>query len=273
MVVTRQSVRRRGDKAALSVRAGIEERRTAGLLSLLLVATIPPLELGVMAVPLVAGLGLAALAIRYRDQHSLLFVVVFGSAFLVLGALLKELFTWPWHLLIPLIIAASAARIWKSEGRLSLGWRSGDASAQLWLAAFVISILATIALVIWAELFQPNLEPFRAMVPRGNMLVLTAAALGFALLNATMEELIWRGGIQSWLVEHSSIRLAIFIQALSFGALHWAGFPSGWAGVALAMIYGVMLGWLRHATGGLAAPIVAHILADVTIFLLVLGSS
>lgn len=273
MVVTLQSGGRCGDEAVLSVRAVIDERGTAGLLSLLLVALIPPLELGVMAVPLVAGLGLAALAIRYRDQHSLIFVIVFASAFLVLGALLKELFTWPWHLLIPLMIAAIAARSWKSEGRLSLGWRSGDASARLWLAAFAISILTTIALVTWVGFFQPNLENFRAMVPRGNVLVLISAALGFALLNATMEELIWRGGIQSWLVGHTSVRLAILIQALSFGALHWAGFPSGWSGVALATIYGVMLGWLRHATGGLAAPIVAHILADVTIFLLVLGSS
>ncbi|WP_373488909.1 lysostaphin resistance A-like protein [Blastomonas sp.] len=272
MVLTRQSGGRRGDEAVLSVRAVIDERSTAGLLSLMLVALIPPLEIGVMAVPFVAGLILAACAIRYRDQHSLLFVIVFASAFLVLGALLKELFTWPWHLLIPLVIAAIAARVWRSEARLALGWRSGKASARLWLAAIAISILTTGALVIWVELFEPDLEVFRAMVPRGDLLVLISAALGFALLNATMEELIWRGGIQSWLGRHTSIWLAILIQALSFGALHWAGFPSGWSGVALAIIYGVILGWLRHATGGLSAPIVAHILADLTIFLLVLGS-
>lgn len=226
-----------------------------------------------MALPFVAGLGLAALAIRYRDERSLLFVMFFGSAFLVLGALLKELFTWPWHLLIPLMIAATAARFWKSETRFALGWRSGEANARLWLAAVAISVLTTVALVIWVELFQPDLETFRAMVPRGDLLVLISAALGFALLNATMEELIWRGGIQTWLVGQTGIRLAILVQAVSFGALHWAGFPSGWSGVALATLYGVMLGWLRHATGGLAAPIIAHILADLTIFLLVLGSS
>ena len=73
MVVARQSGRRRGDKAVWAVRAVIEERRAAGLLLLLLVALIPPLELGMMAIPLVAELGLAALAVRYRDQHSLLF--------------------------------------------------------------------------------------------------------------------------------------------------------------------------------------------------------
>ncbi len=139
-------------------------------------------------------------------------------------------------------------------------------------AAFVVSILATAALVAWTELVQPDLQTFRAMVPSGNVEVLISAALGFALLNATMEQLIWRGGIQSWLVGHTTITLAILIQGISFGALHWAGFPSGWSGVALATVYGVMLGWLRHIAGGLAAPIFAHILADLTIFLLILGS-
>lgn len=250
----------------------IGKGRAVGLLSLSLVAIIPPLKLGVMAVPLAAGLMLAAISVRYRNHHSLLFVVVFGSAFLVSSALLKGLFTWPWHLFVPLVIAAMAARVWKPEVRLSLGWVAGGSGAKMWLAALAVSILATAALVTWAELVRPDLQNFRAMVPNGNLGVLICAALGFALLNATMEELIWRGGIQSWLVEHTNITLAILIQGISFGALHWAGFPSGWSGVALATIYGVMLGWLRHAAGGLIAPIVAHILADLTIFLLVLGS-
>lgn len=251
----------------------IMKGEAVGILSLLLVAIIPPLELGVMAVQLVAGLILAATCFWFRDHHSLLFVVVFGSAFLVLGALLEDLFTWPFHLLFPLVIAAMAARVWKPEVRLSLGWRTGETASRMWLAAFAVSILAIAALVTWAELVQPDMQTFREMVPQGNLAVLISAALGFALLNATMEEMIWRGGIQSWLVGQSNTTLAILIQGISFGTLHWAGFPSGWSGVALATIYGVMLGWLRHATSGLAAPIVAHILADLTIFLLVIGSS
>lgn len=250
----------------------IGKGRAAGFLSLLLVAITPPLELAEMAVPVVTGLGLAATAIWYRDHRSLLFVVIFGSVFLVLSALMGDLFTWPFHLLFPLVIAAMAARVWEPEVRLSLGWQVGIANARLWLAAFGVSILATAALVAWAELIQPDLQNFRAMVPQGNLAVLISAALGFALLNAMMEELIWRGGIQSWLVEHTTITVAILLQGISFGALHWAGFPSGWSGVVLATIYGVMLGWLRHAAGGLAAPIAAHVLADLTIFLLVLGS-
>lgn len=250
----------------------ISRGRAVGLLSLSLVAIIPPLQLGVMAVPLAAGLILAVISFWYRDHRSLLFVVIFGSAFLVLSALMGDLFTWPFHLLFPLVIAAVVARVWKPDARLSLGWQAGTANVRLWLAAFAVSILATAALVAWAELIQPDLQTFRAMVPQGNVAVLISAALGFALLNATMEELIWRGGIQSWLAGHTIISLAILLQGISFGALHWAGFPSGWSGVALATIYGVMLGWLRHATGGLAAPIVAHILADLTIFILVLGS-
>lgn len=256
----------------MSVAGVIDERRSAGLLALLLVALLPPLQLGVMAIPLVIGLGVAALAFRYRDDTATRFVTVFAAAFLVLVALRDDRFTWPWHLLIPLAMAGLAARVWTSQARLSLGWKWGDVPARLWLAAFAIAVLATVALVFWAKIFQPDLRSFQAMVPAGDLMVLVPAALGFALLNATMEELIWRGAIQTWLARHTNIQGAILIQGVSFGALHWAGFPSGWSGVALATIYGVMLGWLRHAAGGLAAPIVAHILADLTIFLLVIGS-
>lgn len=94
------------------------------------------------------------------------------------------------------------------------------------VGTFAISILATAALVFRAAFFQPDPERFRAMVPRGGLLVMISAALGFALLNATMEELIWRGGIQTWLIKHTSVWLAILLQGLSFGALLGQAFPA-----------------------------------------------
>jgi hypothetical protein len=39
--------------------------------------------------------------------------------------------------------------------------------------------------------------------------------------------------------------------------------------VVLASIYGLMLGMLRTWAGGLAAPVIAHIFADATIFAIV----
>ena len=45
-----------------------------------------------------------------------------------------------------------------------------------------------------------------------------------------------------------------------------------YVGVVLASIYGLMLGMLRNWSNGLAAPVIAHICADATIFVLVLSA-
>ena len=60
--------------------------------------------------------------------------------------------------------------------------------------------------------------------------------------------------------------LAIVLQAALFGHAHFQGIPSGWGGVALAGSYGLVLGIIRERSGGLGAPIVAHIFADLAIF-------
>jgi membrane protease YdiL (CAAX protease family) len=57
-----------------------------------------------------------------------------------------------------------------------------------------------------------------------------------------------------------------------FGVGHLHGFPSGWIGVGLATIYGLMLGVVRLRTGGLLAAWIAHVAADFTIACLILTS-
>ena len=64
--------------------------------------------------------------------------------------------------------------------------------------------------------------------------------------------------------------MAIAIQALSFGIAHYGGFPRGALGVAMATSYGLMMGIIRHQSGGLLAPFLSHICADLVIFALVL---
>jgi len=94
---------------------------------------------------------------------------------------------------------------------------------------------------------------------------LALGAVGFVLVNAFCEELIWRGVIQSRLTALLSERDAIFVQALSFGAQHVHGFPRGAAGVILAAAWAIGLGMLRRRAGGLLASVLAHIVADATI--------
>jgi hypothetical protein len=47
--------------------------------------------------------------------------------------------------------------------------------------------------------------------------------------------------------------------------MHLHGFPRGWSGVALASVYGLMMGALRQRARGLLAPWVAHLFADLAI--------
>jgi Type II CAAX prenyl endopeptidase Rce1-like len=64
-----------------------------------------------------------------------------------------------------------------------------------------------------------------------------------------------------------SERAGVAVQAISFGLFQLHGFPRGAAGVAVATIYGLMMGWLnRTVRAGSLAPVAAHTAADVLIY-------
>lgn len=161
----------------------------------------------------------------------------------------------------------------RDRDRAALGISRGAFARGEWFWTAGIGAIAGTALWLWTVFLRPDLGEFRAMIPSQGALVLAASALGFALVNAAIEEAVWRGAIQHWLTLQFGARAAVVLQAVSFGAIHWAGFPSGWIGIALASIYGLILGALRLSSGGLLAPFAAHVLADLVIFALVLGAT
>jgi len=130
-----------------------------------------------------------------------------------------------------------------------------------------IIVISGVALIGWTILLKPDLSPILSTMPRVHPGLLILGGFGFALSNALVEELIFRGilwdGLRSLLPEIAAV---IVIQSALFGILHWKGFPSGILGVALVFIWGILLGIIRQRTGGLLAPILAHIGADMTIF-------
>jgi hypothetical protein len=92
--------------------------------------------------------------------------------------------------------------------------------------------------------------------------------LSWAILNATCEEIASRG---IWMHEFQrrgklSFQLANVLQAISFGVWHFRGIPSGWTGVGLTFVYGLVMGFMMEYGGGLLLPIVAHSIADYFIF-------
>lgn len=124
---------------------------------------------------------------------------------------------------------------------------------------------AALALVAWAAWRRPESNDFFQVVGDLPLLVTIAAVVGFALVNPIWEEAIFRGVIQEELSRTWGVPTAVVIQAVLFGSAHWAGFPSGWTGMAMASAWGLVLGILRARTGGIALPYVVHVAANATI--------
>jgi len=185
----------------------------------------------------------------------------------------SQWFVWPFYFLAPLTVMSIASAASGSLGHLlpnlklgTIGWTDAGFGVA-------ISVVAGLALVGWVWALEPDLAPFRSMIPDWSGGALLAAGLVFALLNAVLEEVIWRGILQGWLLRVAGAGVALLVQAVSFGAAHFIGFPGGLVGSALATLYGLMLGALALRSGGLLAPIVAHVAADVVIFTIVVQSA
>lgn len=146
------------------------------------------------------------------------------------------------------------------------GWARGEVRLGLVL---LVAVSSAAALVAWVLVAQPDLQRAMAMIPEAPLVLLVLGAVGFAIVNATLEELAFRGILQSSLAEATgSMPLAIVFQAVAFGLAHLHGVPNGWLGVAMAGTWALVLGWVRVRSRGLVTPILGHVVADLVIFAL-----
>lgn len=94
------------------------------------------------------------------------------------------------------------------------------------------------------------------------------AGLAFALGNAAVEEIVFRGAVMQ--ATDSAVgagSTSVLIQGWLFGAMHYLrGFPNGLWGVIMAAVYGIMLGVVRRRSAGMLAPWLSHFFADIVIF-------
>lgn len=151
-----------------------------------------------------------------------------------------------------------------------LRWGSFDRVVRMWVRATVI--VSAAALVLWFELLDPDVRELRAFIPALPVGLLLVGGLLFAVLNAAAEEAAFRGIMMAALDDvFGPGARSIVLQAAAFGVMHIRGFPRGLSGVGLAFIYGLMLGYIRRRAGGMYAPWVAHVVADVVIFAIVLA--
>lgn len=175
------------------------------------------------------------------------------------------------------VVMAVALLMSALVGRLAPSARPGPGALGRgrlpWAATLVTGAITPLALGLWVALWQPDLgDVVSAYVPEVPLAVLVIGGVAFALVNAALEELIWRGVMQDALgrVLGSTV-LVVGLQALSFGVAHAHGVPRGPMGVLMAGSWAVLLGLLRRHAGGLLAPFVAHVVADAAIAVIILS--
>lgn len=173
---------------------------------------------------------------------------------------------WPWVWLAPLaayfVLVAVVPPLrrsfcWLRPGRLTLS----ACAVTLALASSTSAVLVGFQLIA-----KPDLGGYQEVLPLAILGGGVVAGATFALLNAVLEELVFRGVLFDALESQWGLCATVVLTAAAFGWGHLHGYPPGPAGACLAALYGVALGWLRAWTGGLAWPILAHIGADATIY-------
>ncbi|MFI5397490.1 MAG: CPBP family intramembrane glutamic endopeptidase [Candidatus Binatia bacterium] len=228
------------------------------LIALGVAAAVPrDAALWARAVPAAAALLVAVVGLFHPGLGSAVAVLAGAVAGI---AVTGVVWLWQATMLLALGLLFALSRVWPNLGSVReplgrvLGW-----------ATFGCAAVTPGALVAWVLLLQPDLSDITRNLPAVNPALLVLGGIGFALLNALCEEWIWRGVIQSRLTALFSPRVAVVVQALSFGVVHAHGFPRGIVGVALAGTWAILLGALRARAGGLLAPTIAHVVADATI--------
>lgn len=169
---------------------------------------------------------------------------------------------WPLPLALAVAVFALLTR-WRPLRWEPRWWHPGTMTAYAWTAVAVIIAGAATILWFWYDTIGARLggQAFQRKVLESSpwWLVVVAVA-AFVLVNAAAEEAVFRGVLLEAMAATGPLSLAVAVQALGFGLIHLrTGFPNGPLGMALASLFGLLLGLLRIHTGGLLAPWVAHI--------------
>jgi membrane protease YdiL (CAAX protease family) len=147
----------------------------------------------------------------------------------------------------------------------------GLATGRVPVAFTIFSGLITpAALLGWFFLFDPDVSDLTALVAGRSLPLVIIGGILFSVATAVFEEGLWRGVAFPALKPHFGVHGAVVLQAVSFGIAHTHGFPRGLVGATLAGSWAVLLGYLRLVSGGLLAPILAHVVADSTIAIIVI---
>jgi uncharacterized protein len=191
----------------------------------------------------------------------------FATLVFVVLAALGSMNLWP---LPPALAAAAFLIVSKRVSALGIRerWlRRGRLDAASGALIVTSMLVSAVALVVWFAVAHPDYRALRGtLFPDVSLPLLAMGVILFACVNAAVEELVYRGAVMGALDEAFGPGVvSLLVQALAFGVLHLHGFPSGAVGVALATIYGLMMGLVRRHANGMLAPWIAHVGTDIAI--------
>jgi membrane protease YdiL (CAAX protease family) len=183
--------------------------------------------------------------------------------------LISSLFRdWPYRLLIPLSAYVTIAVLVPKLRRTLVWHRPGYFGKDILVLVAASAAVSGSALYLWVHALHPDLSRHLAYIPPVPFWSYPFLGLGFAVLNAALEEAAFRGILmQSTDSAFGHGVLSLLLQAGLFGAMHFLqGFPRGAWGFGMAFVFGIMLGHIRRKSRGMLAPWLAHVCADLVIF-------
>lgn len=169
---------------------------------------------------------------------------------------------WLWPL--PAAVAVVGAWLLARRSARAELWRSwlrrGRITPEVPVLLLGTVMVTAVALVAWQQVFGGRLpEGYRDVAQGRPVWLILSAGAAFTLVNAAVEEAIFRGVLQTSLHHVIGPAGAVLVQAVAFGLLHVLGIPTGLIGAVMAGSWGVLLGILRLRTQGVLAPYVAHV--------------
>lgn len=175
-------------------------------------------------------------------------VVLLSQALLDGGAILY---------LYLMVISRTPAPFWRT-----IGWRglsSGPGSFRASALQF-LSGGAVLGLVVsFAGTFLNSTEslPIEELL-KARVSMLLFAVLG-VLVAPLVEETIFRGFLYPIIARRVGITGGIIVTGILFGSLHAIQLWGGWGQIALLMLVGIVLTWVRARTGTVAASYLVHL--------------
>ncbi|MGB7651377.1 MAG: type II CAAX endopeptidase family protein [Gallionella sp.] len=225
---------------------------------------------GWLLLPVTALLTLAAWLRRIGDGDAAIWIAIVSWASVGVTSAVSLGLVWPIPQLIGLVVAVLVLRRLGIECPVWLRRGTPDRLALILAIASVPS--TTVALVAFIASGRTDLEAATEGLSSLPLWVVPLAGIGFVLANPTVEEVLFRGALQTVVAERSgSITAGIVVQGVAFGAIHLNGVPGGPLGMVMAGGWGLVLGVVRHRTNSIRLAWVVHVFANIAIFTTVTG--